>query len=282
MSVVAFKEKVGVINEFKDSSTFICVQKLTRHHRKIIDPENYQILWMEDGVGSIDADSEKRESFPFTILFIYPGKEVNLRFNCFQPKGWIIKFSHLFFRQHMEGFNIQRADIFFSGEIPCMVLSPKIGDRINSLAEMINEIMLSNIPNKEVASSSLLKSLLIYCDSECNLHVTTKSNNHYLDIVSRFKHLVLQNLVTSHRVSDYAERMYISPKYLNKIVKEVMGVTAKSVISEQLLIRSTRELKFTNSSVKMISSQLGFSEPEHFCNFFKKHVGCSPLTYRRR
>ncbi len=268
MSIVAFKEKVGGIDELSDISGFIFVQKLTRHSRKFSDPENYQILWLEDGVGGIDADYEKRDSFPFTILFIYPGKEVNLRFNCFHPKGWIIKFSRLFLRQHMEGFNIQRADIFFSGEIPGMVLSPKIGDRINSLAEMINEIMQSNIPNKEVASSSLLKSLLIYCDSKCNLHITTKSNNYYLNIVSRFKHLVSQNLDTSHRVSDYAKLMHISPKYLNKIVKDVMGVTAKSVISELLLIRSTRELKFTNSSVKVISSQLGFSEPEHFSNFF--------------
>jgi AraC family transcriptional regulator, transcriptional activator of pobA len=282
MSVVAIKGKVGVIDEFRDSSAFICVQKLTRHHLKFSDPENYQILWLEDGVGSIDADYEKRESFPFTILFIYPGKKVTLRFNCFQPKGWIIKFSRLFFRQHMEGFNIQRADIFFSGEIPGMVLSPKIGERINSLAEMINEIMQSNIPNKKVASSSLLKSLLIYCDSKCNLQITAKSNNYYLNIVSRFKYLVSKNLDNSHRVSDYAELLHISPKYLNKIVKEVMGVTAKSIISEQLLIRSTRELKFTNSSVKMISSQLGFSEPEHFSNFFKKNVGCTPLTYRKR
>lgn len=282
MSVVAFKEKVGEIDEFSHSSAFICVQKLTRHQLKINDPENYQILWLEDGVGSIDADYEQRESFPYTILFLYPGKVVYLRYNCFQPKGWIIKFSRLFFRQHMEGFNIQRADIFFSNKIPGMVLSPKIGERINSLAEMINEIMQSNIPNKEVATSSLLKSLLIYCDSKCNLHITTKSNNYYLNIVSRFKHLVSKNLGTSHRVSDYAELMHISPKYLNKIVKEVMGVTAKSVISEQLLIRSTRELKFTNSSVKVIASQLGFSEPEHFSNFFKKNVGCTPLTYRKR
>jgi AraC family transcriptional regulator, transcriptional activator of pobA len=153
---------------------------------------------------------------------------------------------------------------------------------INSLAEMINEIMQSSIPNKEVASSSLLKSLLIYCDSKCNLHITAKNNNYHLNIVSRFKHLISQNLDTSHRVSDYAKLMHISPKYLNKIVKEVMGVTAKSVISEQLLIRSTRELKFTNSSIKMISSQLGFSEPEHFSNFFKKNIGCAPLSYRKR
>ena len=282
MNVVAFKEKVEGITKSRDISASICVQKLTRHCRKISDPENYQILWLENGVKSIDVDLEDRESFPFSIIFIHPGREVKLRFNCFQPKGWILKFSRIFFKQQLEGFNIQHADIFLSSEIPRIVLSPKIGDRINSLAEMIAEMMQSNIPNKEVAASSLLKSLLVYCDSKCNLHVTAGSNNHYLNIVSRFKHLVSQNLDACHRVSDYAEMMHISSKYLNKVVKEVMGVTAKYVISEQLLIRSTRDLRFTNLSIKEISLQLGFSEPEHFSNFFKKNIGVSPIVYRQR
>ncbi len=260
------------------------MQKLTRRYSTVIDQDNYQILWLENGVKSIDVDLEGRESLPLSIIFLHPGKEVELRFNCFQPKGWIIKFSHTFFnQQYLNGFNIQHADIFLSsGEIPLIVLSPKIGDRINSIAEMIAEMMQSDIPNKVLAAYSLLKTLLVYCDSKCNLRVTTGSNNHYLDIVSRFKNLVSQNMVTFHRVSDYAEMMHISPKNLNKIVKEVMGVTAKYVISEQLLIRSCRDLRFTNLSIKEISIQLGFSEPEHFSNFFKKNIGCSPIAYRQQ
>jgi AraC family transcriptional regulator, transcriptional activator of pobA len=184
---------------------------------------------------------------------------------------------------YLNGFNIQHADIFLStGEIPRIVLSPKIGERINSIAEMIAEVMQSSIPNKILAADSLLKTLLVYCDSQCNLRVTALSNNHYLDIVSRFKHLVSQNLVNYHQVSDYAEMMHVSPKYLNRIVKEVMGVTAKYIISEQLLIRSCRDLKFSNLSIKEIAIQLGFSEPEHFSNFFKKNIGCSPLAYRQQ
>ncbi len=283
MSVIAFKEKVGGDAELQDLPGFICIQKLTRHYSKITDPENYQILWLENGVKSIDIDFENRESFPFTIIFLHPGKEVKFRFNCFQPKGWILKFPRLFFKhQDLYGFNIQHADMFLLDEIPHIVLSPKIGDRINSLAEMIAEMMQSNIPNKEVAASSLLKTLLVYCDSKCNLRVTAGSNNHYLNIVSRFKHLVSQNLFTCHRVSDYAEMMHISSKYLNKTVKEVMGVTAKYVIIEQLLIRSSRDLRFSNLSIKEISLQLGFSEPEHFSNFFKKNTGVSPIAYRQR
>jgi AraC family transcriptional regulator, transcriptional activator of pobA len=284
MSTHAIREKTGIITQPHDLSGFISVKKLTRRNHTITDPENYQILWLENGVKSIDIEYKSRESFPFSIIFLHPGKEVKLRYNCFHPQGWILKFSHIIFKQlHLNGFNIQHADILLSSdEILHIVLSPKIGERINSIAEMIAEMMQSNIPNKVVAASSLLETLLIYCDSKCNLPVTASSNNHYLDIVSRFKHLVSQNLTTSHLVSDYAEMMHVSPKNLNNIVKEVMGVTAKYVISEQLLIRSCRDLRFSNLSIKEISIQLGFSEPEHFSNFFKKNIGCSPLAYRQQ
>ena len=103
-----------------------------------------------------------------------------------------------------------------------------------------------------------------------------------MSVVSRFKHLVSQKLDNFHQVADYAQLMHLSPKYLNNVVKEVMGVTAKYVIIEQLLIRSCRDLKFSNLSIKEISIQLGFSEPEHFSNFFKKNMGCSPLAYRQK
>jgi AraC family transcriptional regulator, transcriptional activator of pobA len=284
MSTLAIKEKTVDKAQPNDLSGFISVQKLTRRYQTITDSKNYQILWLENGVKSIDIDYTVRESFPFSIIFLHPGKEVKLRFNCFHPRGWILKFSDIIFNQlYLNGFNIQHADIFLStGEIPRIVLSPKIGERINSIAEMISEVMQSSIPNKILAADSLLKTLLVYCDSQCNLRVSALSNNHYLDIVSRFKHMVSQNLVNYHHVSDYAEMMHVSPKYLNKIVKEVMGVTAKSVISEQLLIRSCRDLRFSDLSIKEIALQLGFSEPEHFSNFFKKNIGCSPLAYRQQ
>ncbi|MFW6224492.1 MAG: hypothetical protein ACOC4R_02400, partial [Bacteroidota bacterium] len=247
MSTLVLAGKSPEISAHPDSAGFICVQKLDRRFNTITDAENYQILWLERGVKSIEIDFEVLESFPFSILFLHPGKEVHLRFDGLQPRGWILKFSHDYFKQqYLEGFHIQHADIFLSsGEIPCIVLSPKIGDRINSLAEMIAELMQSQIPNKELAASSLLKTLLVYCDSKCNLRVTPGSNKHYLSLVSQFKHLVSQNLETFHQVSDYALMLHLSPRYLNSVVKEVMGVTAKYVISEQLLIRSCRDLKFS-------------------------------------
>jgi len=263
-------------------SGLITVQKLQRNHRWIAHERNYQILWLESGVLRLEGEFGKMSTHPGSIVFLYPERTLCLRIGLEPPKGWILKFSKEFFRtQYLNGFAIQHADIFLSGsDLPCIVLSPKIGERISSLAEMIHEVMQSDLPNKELAASSLLSTILVYCDSKCNIRVNQASNTHYLDIVSRFKQLVALHLTTTHRVAHYAGMMHVTPKYLNQVVKEVMGVTAKYVIMEQLLFKASRELKFSNQSVKEIAFHLGFSEPEHFSNFFKSQVGCSPSAYR--
>lgn len=278
--IIAAQSEVLALDEKPSGS--IIVQKLQRIHRWLANDRNCQILWLESGVLRIDGEFGKLSVHPNSIVFLYPQRALCLRLGNESPKGWILKFSKEFFgKQFLNGLTIQHADIFLPGnDLPCIVLSPKIGERINSLAEMINEVMHSEIPNKEVAASALLSTILVYCDSKCNIRIDNKSNTHYLDIVSRFKQLVSQNLTTTHRVADYAGMMHLSPKYLNQVVKEVMGVTAKNVIMEQLLFKASRELKFSNQSVKEIAFQLGFSEPEHFSNFFKSQAGCSPSGYR--
>lgn len=97
MGALAFNERVSEMNELSDFAEKICVQKLNRRLGKIHDSENFQILWLEGGVVKISIDFEELESFPYSIIFLYPGQEVSLRFECLQPRGWILKFSHSFF-----------------------------------------------------------------------------------------------------------------------------------------------------------------------------------------
>ena len=40
-------------------------------------------------------------------------------------------------------------------------------------------------------------------------------------------------------------------------------------------------LQKSTSSVKQIASVLGFTEANHFSNYFKKHAGVTPVAYRK-
>ena len=81
--------------------------------------------------------------------------------------------------------------------------------------------------------------------------------------------------------SDYADRMAIHVNHLNAMVKEVTGKPTTAHINERLVTEAQLLLAHTNWGVGEIAYSLGFGYPTYFNNFFKKHTGTTPLTYRR-
>lgn len=245
------------------------------------DSDNYQVLWIKKGSAVVTIDLEEFEVRQNTICFLTPDRSVKVLLNS-KSVGCVLRFSKLFFQDlTREDLNIKNAALVsVSGQIPKIILSPKIGDRVHEIAEMIDELCGSQIPNKETAVASLLKTLLIYCDSRCNIRINDESNHNNIRLVTTYKELVAKHFTHIHQVNEYARMMNISPKYLTQVVKDILGVTAKSVIVEQLMIRARHDLKFSDQSVKEIAFGLGFSEPFHFSNFFKREFGFSPTEFR--
>jgi AraC family transcriptional regulator, transcriptional activator of pobA len=273
--------KINLKSGVKDEPAHISIQRLNYFQ----DHENdkyYRIIWVLNGVESIQVGMEKFKSFSNLIVFVAPGKKINLSAKK-ESAGWILNLSPAFFSLlKYENLLISNADILSSTMgTPKIILSPKVGERVHSLAGMIDELDGSQIRNKEYGIISLVKAILVYCESRCNLNLNKNGNHHEIDIVSRFKELVVNHFTQQHKVTEYAGMMNITSKYLNQVVKKMMGVTAKHVIQEQLVIKARQDLKFTNKSIKEIAFELGFTDPFHFSNFFKEFVGHSPTRYRK-
>jgi len=245
------------------------------------DSESYQVLWLKQGIGTVMIDLDEFAATPNTICFLTPERSVKISFTS-KATGFILRFSKMFFQDlTREDLKIKEAALLsLADPIPKIILSPKIADRVHEIAEMIDELCASEIPNKEAAVASLLKTLLIYCDSNCNIRLNGTSNQNKIRLVTTYKELVAKHFTNVHQVNEYANMMNISPKYLNQVVREILGVTAKAVIIEQLMIKARHDLKFSNQSIKEIAFDLGFSEPFHFSNFFKREFGFSPTEFR--
>lgn len=265
-------------------SNVVNVEKLNRNNSLICDSDNYQIVWLEHGVKRICSGYEEIPDNTHTLLFLQPGKYLKLIYSDEEPVGWNIWISQALFQDlYVDLFNVKYSDVFFNaGETQRIVLDPKTGYRISSLAEMAFEILQANLPNKEVAATALLKALFVYCDIKCNDAENKHLKSHHVLLVGQFRHHVSRNFLRHHDVGFYADLLNVSPKYLNRVVKEITGKTAKAVILDQIMMQARRELKFSGFSVKEIAHKLGFSEPEHFSNFFKKNMGCSPNAYRQK
>ena len=81
--------------------------------------------------------------------------------------------------------------------------------------------------------------------------------------------------------SDYADKLNIHVNYLNRIIKKTLQKTTSQVIADRILQESKILLKQTSWPVADIAYSLGFTEPTHFNNFFKKHIDLTPVKFRK-
>lgn len=245
--------------------------------------KSYRLLLILDGVKTIQVDHDRFPTYPCLIVIVAPGQKLRLELSG-NPNGWVLYISKIYFNLlSNENFDFGNVDYLSSDdEIPRMVLSPEVGDRIHSLAKMVEELSASQNPHKENGVKALLEAIFAYCDNTSNINLNLTNNLQEVNIVSTFKQLVTDNYSSLHMVLDYARMMSITPKYLNQVVKHLLGITAKQVIQEQIIIAARHELKFSNFSIKEIAFSLGFSDPYHFSSFFKEMVGISPTLYRDR
>lgn len=83
-----------------------------------------------------------------------------------------------------------------------------------------------------------------------------------------------------HEVGDYASMLHLSAGHLSEVVKSQSGKPAIKHIHDRLVLEARRLLFHTNSSLKEIAYDLGFSEASYFNRFFKRESGVTPAAYR--
>ena len=99
--------------------------------------------------------------------------------------------------------------------------------------------------------------------------------------INGFIHSVEAEYMMRHEVEYYADKLCITPNYLNKIVRQSLGTTAKAYIHQKLFAEAKRLLSYTILSVNEIAEWLHFDSASHFVRFFRKHADMPPLQYRQ-
>ena len=79
---------------------------------------------------------------------------------------------------------------------------------------------------------------------------------------------------------EYADQLAVHVNHLNRALKATTGKTTTELISDRIIREAVALLKHTNWNVSEIAHTLGFEEPTHFNNFFKKITKQTPTKYR--
>lgn len=117
--------------------------------------------------------------------------------------------------------------------------------------------------------------------NECNITVEKTLVRQGDILFKKFIELILAQEVKVRSVSYYADKLFVTTKYLSAVCKQVCGKTAFNLINELVMEDITELLEYSEKSIKEIADELEFPNISFFGKYIKSHTGMSPTEYRK-
>lgn len=170
-------------------------------------------------------------------------------------------------------------------DTPVIRITPEEMEEMNSYYEFIlKRINMADNPNKTEIIHGLTYSTLFYLGSIITKYIPLepKKISRKEEILKDFLRLLNDNYYSQKSVAFYADKLFINPKHLTNVVKELTGKTAGMWIDEYVILEAKMLLKNSNLTVCQIAQKLNFANQSFFGKYFKQHVGMSPAVYRNK
>jgi len=123
---------------------------------------------------------------------------------------------------------------------------------------------------------------LIYIDSN-RLKIETPFNsdktNRQMLYYKNLQQLIDSHYTTLKKPKDYADKLNITVKHLNKIVKTLLNKSTSELINERIILEAKRLISHGKLTIKEIAFELDYEDYSYFSRFFKKNTGLTPLEF---
>ena len=243
----------------------------------------YTIVFSKKGVGEHTVDFTRYQIKDNRIFFLMPG-QVHQVYTPERPVGIVIMFTSEFLcKYHINEDFLTNLGLFScKPDTPPLDLSEERAERIFGMGKEIEYLFRRGERYVNEAVAAWLKLFLIECNSEIerNFGGNTQLMETGRDLVGRFRKLLEERFLEWHQVSEYADFLNITSDYLNSVMKDAVGTNAKDFIQSRIIVESKRMGIHTGLTSKEIAYSLGFQDPAHFSNFFKKREGITFSQFR--
>ncbi len=243
----------------------------------------YSVIWSYTATGKHIIDFKEYKILPNNIFFVSP-EQVHQVITNPNPTGYVILFTSEFLEKNsIRPDFISNLKLFQkSDETPPLPIHSEMEGSLKLFAAKMDSEFHSVNEMRYETIGAYLKLFLIECNGHCSL--TPDANSQFLEvgksIVKKFKENVETHFKTLHQVQEYAEKLNVSPNYLNEVIKASINVSAKEFIQNRLALEAKRMIVFTDKSSKEIGFDLGFDDPSHFSKFIKSKLGLSLQEFR--
>jgi AraC-like DNA-binding protein len=274
------------------------------------DIGHFNVFSIEDTVGphGTPAKYSRREFYKITLMrgdnvCHYADKSIEVSgttlmfFNPNVPYAWDCSVDGVtgFFTIFTDGFfsgkirgSILDFPMFAPGGKPAYPLTPEQDQQVSTIYNKMKEELNSDYVYKYDLLRNYVTELIHFALKIQPAEALYQHPNAKARITAVFTELLERQFpiesphqrFTLRSANDFAKQLAVHVNHLNRAIKETTGKTTSEHIFERLVAEAKALLKHTNWNVSEISYCLGFEEPAHFNNFFKKQVALTPTAYR--
>lgn len=217
------------------------------------------------------------------LVLIRPGQEVQFEEILPMSDGIGIAFMQKFIQGALIAYSDFWPLLLELEKKPCVRLNT---EEIQSLVRIHRHLFessrLPDHPFKTEMQRSLMHAMLYEVAMMTSARVGNSPvpESGHFELYYRFTQLVTRFYRTSRSVAFYADKLYVSPKYLGSVVKSVSGKTANRWIDEYVTKEAGKMLRITSRSIREVADTLNFADASFFTKYFKKNAGITPKEYR--
>lgn len=222
-----------------------------------------------------------------SLIFFNPNVPYTYESLSDDRTGYFCIFKETFFTETLRT-NLNELPMFGPGSKPSYMLNKTQDKHVSAIfKEMLEEInsdykfkydLLRNYVTELIHYAMKMQpSEKLYQQTDANARITAI----FTELLERQFPIETPNQrFTMRSARDFADQLAVHVNHLNRAIRETTGKTTTDHIAERLLGEAKALLRHTSWNISEISYSLGFEEPAHFNNFFKKHTSATPSSYR--
>lgn len=133
---------------------------------------------------------------------------------------------------------------------------------------------------ERLAPGGALEPYVIAGIDECLGVITEHRQNRMSPVILRACTIINESLSEDFSLEDISRRVEVSPFYFSKRFKEETGENFIDYLTMARMKRAKELLRDPARSIKEISAETGYSDPNYFSKLFKRVVGLTPTEFR--
>jgi AraC family transcriptional activator of pobA len=292
-----------VINKVSELNKKFGIDQITHPLINIIDLEgrdcivhniheplvlNLYSIWFKKGVSGDLKYGESIVDFDKgTLFFMSPG-QLLFTHKHHHTCGWGLFFHPDLLNGYPSAQKIRSYDFFSYSANQALDIS----EEEESISHLLSSIKLELLSAGDKFSQEIilthLDALLVYADRYYHRQYLA-SKKPRISILENVEYIMNDYLQDDHllenglpTVQQLAQKLNITSGYLNEQLKANTGKGASEHITALLIEKAKQLMTTTTQSASEIAYLLGYQHSQSFSKIFNKHVGCSPIEYRRR